>query len=194
MPLPDRVRLPLSFDPVPLARDVGALRKDAWHLHFVPQNFDGDWSVVPLRAPAGETHPIRMIYPDPGATTFVSTPFLEMCPAVREILAAFDCELRAVRLMRLAVGSKIKEHTDHELDADLRVARLHIPIVTNAEVAFRLNGTAVAMQSGEVWYLRLSDPHSVTNTGQTDRIHLVIDALVNDWLRDTINRGVPTTP
>ena len=40
----------------------------------------------------------------------------------------------------------------------------------------------VVLSEGECWYLRLSDPHSVENNGQSDRVHLVIDAKVNPWL------------
>ena len=36
-------------------------------------------------------------------------------------------------------------------------------------------------------YLRLSDPHSVANNGAADRVHLVIDAEMNDWLRMQLN-------
>jgi hypothetical protein len=39
------------------------------------------------------------------------------------------------------------------------------------------------MAPGECWYLRLSDPHRVANRGETDRVHLLIDCRVNDWLR-----------
>lgn len=109
---------------------------------------------------------------------------------MRTVLDAFNCELRSVRLMRLTPGSSIKEHNDHDLDAEHGMARLHVPITTNPGVTFRLNGSEVAMAPGEVWYLRLSDPHSVTNLGGTDRIHLVIDAVVNDWLHNAIGRGV----
>ena len=194
MSLPDRVRLPMSFDPAQLQRDIAPLAQDAWYLHFIPQNFEGDWSVVPLRSAAGETHPVRMIYSDPTACVFTDTPFLQQLPGLQSILGAFACELRSVRLMRLTAGSSIKEHADHDLDADRGMARLHIPLVTNSQVAFLLNGSEVGMKAGEVWYLRLSDPHSVTNLGQTDRIHLVLDAVVNDWLRDAISRGAAAPP
>ena len=62
--------------------------------------------------------------------------------------------------------------------------RLHIPVITNPDVEFLLNGTSVVMNEGECWYLRLSDPHSVANRGRTARVHLVIDATVNPWLKD----------
>ena len=38
------------------------------------------------------------------------------------------------------------------------------------------------MQPGEAWYLNFNLPHSVANRGTTDRIHLVIDCVMNPWL------------
>ncbi len=73
-------------------------------------------------------------------------------------------------------------NTDHDLAAENGIARLHVPVVTNDDVMFKLNGTRVAMNEGECWYLRLSDPHSVENRGRADRVPLVIDAEVNEWL------------
>ena len=179
---PDRVRLPLAFDPARLAADLAALDGSAWVEHYVRQNYDGDWSVVPLRAPKGATHPIQMIYSPPGITDFVDTAFLERTPYFAEAIAAFRCPVMSVRLMRLTPGSVIKEHRDHDLAAEEGVARIHVPVVTNAGVEFQLNGSPVPMLPGEAWYLRLADPHSVANRGDTTRVHLVIDVVVNDWL------------
>src|SRR5205085_2147315 len=86
------------------------------------------------------------------------------------------------RLMRLTAGSMIKEHEDVALSFEDGTVRLHIPVVTNEAVDFRLNGTRTAMQAGSCWYLRLSDRHSVANRGTEDRVHLVVDAVVNDWI------------
>ena len=36
---------------------------------------------------------------------------------------------------------------------------------------------------GEAWYLDLNLRHRVDNHSDTDRIHLVIDCVVNDWVR-----------
>jgi len=185
----DRLRLPLSFDPARLERDLGALGGVAWIEHFVKQNYDGDWSVIPLRGVAGATHPVMMIYANPTATEFADTPMLGACPYFREVLAAFACELQCVRLMRLTPGSTIKEHDDGDLDAANGVARIHIPVTTNPGVEFELNRQRIVMAPGSVWYLRLSDPHRVANKGTTDRVHLVIDAVVNDWLTDLLRRA-----
>ena len=182
MVYPDRLQLPLSFDPVLLRRDLEVLSATPWTAHFVRQNYEGDWSVIPLRSVAGETHPIRMIYSDPTATTFVDTPFLEACATFRKVIAAFACEVRSVRLMRLTPGSVIKEHTDLDLGVESGTARIHIPVITNPGVEFLLNGRRVEMAEGQAWYLRLGDPHAVANRGTTDRVHLVLDLVANAWL------------
>jgi len=187
---PDRLRLPMRFDPDPLANDLRAFEASDWWAHFVRSNYDGEWTVIPLRGPAGEVHPIRMMYSDPAASVFEDTPMLAQVPAIRGVLAAFHCPLQAVRLMRLAPGSRIKEHQDHDLDAAGGIARLHLPIVTSPEVDFRLNGTTVVMEPGSVWYLRLSDPHSVDNRGSLDRVHLVMDVLTNPWLDALLHRAM----
>jgi hypothetical protein len=179
---PDRLRLPLAFDPDRLARDLGRLSSNEWISHYVRQNYEGDWSVVPLRSPAGETHPVRMINADPTARAFVDTPLLCGCDYFPQVLAAFECPLRVVRLMRLTPGSRIKEHTDLDLSFEDGVVRIHIPVTTNPDVEFRLNGSRIVLEAGSAWYLRLSDPHSVFNGGSADRVHLVIDANVNAWV------------
>jgi len=186
MQLPDRLRLPLSFDPDRLSRDLDALAAVDWTAHFVKQNYDGDWSVIPLRGKAGATHPIMMIYSDPTCRDFADTPMLAACPYFRQILDTFEAPLQAVRLMRLTPGSLIREHRDHELSVEEGTVRIHVPVVTNDAVEFYLNRSRVVLDAGSAWYLRLSDPHSVHNRGATDRVHLVIDATVNDWITNML--------
>jgi hypothetical protein len=187
--LPDRVRLPMTFDAAALAADLGAFAESDWTAHFVRDNYEGEWSALPLRAAAGETHKLRMIFANPTASEFADTPFLDRAPAIRAALARFECPLKAARLMRLAAGSVIKEHDDFDPDAKSGTARLHIPITTSPEVEFLLNRRPVAMAPGEVWYLRLADPHSVANRGTRDRIHLVIDTWTNEWLEAMLRAG-----
>jgi hypothetical protein len=186
---PDRLLLPLSFDPAGIAADLDRLGDRTWTAHFVPQHYAGDWSVLPLRAPAGAVHPILQIAPNPTCRDWTDTALLGLCPYIAALLDGFACPIEAVRLMRLAPGSIIKEHRDLDLAAEAGTARLHIPIATNPGVDFRLNGTRVEMAPGSVWYLRLADPHAVANTGTTARVHLVIDAIVDPWLEDLLDRS-----
>lgn len=178
--LPDRLRLGLSFDAAVLAAEVAALPADAWVEHFVADNFTGEWSVLPLRAPAGAVHPILQITSHPGVSEWADTAHLAACPAIRGVLAALPCETAAVRLMRLGAGSEILEHRDADLSPDQGSIRLHLPVLTNLAVDFRVNGAPVSMAPGELWYLRLADPHRVANRGATPRIHLVIDCAMSE--------------
>ena len=189
MQLPDRLRLPFTFDPALLARDLQGLNTVAWIAHFVPQNYEGDWSVIPLRGKAGATHPVMMIYSDPACHEFEDTPMLAACPYYREVLATFKAPLRAVRLMRLTAGSVIKEHADYDLSFEDGTVRFHIPVMTNPGVEFCLNRERVVLEAGSCWYLRLADPHSVANNGATDRVHMVIDAEVNDWVGEVLRQA-----
>jgi len=74
-------------------------------------------------------------------------------------------------------------------DRGLGSVRIHIPITTNAAVEFELNRRRVILEAGSCWYLRLSDPHRVANRGDTDRIHMVIDATVNEWIEAIFARA-----
>jgi hypothetical protein len=192
MPLPDRLRLPFTFDADLLARDLDGLSAVGWTQHFVRQNYDGDWSVIPLRGKAGAKHPVMMIYSDPTCTDFADTPMLAACPYFRQVLDTFKTPLRAVRLMRLTPGSVIKEHNDLELSFEEGTVRIHVPVVTNAGVEFYLNRSRVVLDAGSAWYLRLSDPHSVVNRGSSDRVHMVIDAEANRWVADILKASTST--
>lgn len=177
----DRFRLPLTFDAAALRADLDALSAEGWIPHFNSDYFDGDWSGVVLRGPA-EGADSLVAWGD----AFADTPLLDLCPAVRAVLATLDCPLRAVRLLRLGPGGVIREHRDPDLGYAQGEARLHVPVMTNPQVAFHVRNRRVDMAPGETWYLDLSQPHRVVNGGQGDRIHLVIDVGVNDWLRGLI--------
>jgi hypothetical protein len=183
----DRYQLNFFFDASRMQAEVDALQGTSvdWINHFVTSNYEGEWSVIPLRANRGAVHPVKMIYSDPTSNDYVDTPFLDRCPYLSEVLAQFKSRLYSARLMRLSQGSRIKEHRDHDLDAEAGTVRFHIPVTTNPEVRFLLNGTRVVMDEGTCWYLRLSDPHAVTNDGP-DRVHLVVDMEVNDWVRSQL--------
>lgn len=178
----DRLRLPFSFDADRLRADLEQVVGGTWVDHLVRQNYEGDWDVLPLRFTAGATHPVMQIYADPTATRFEDGPLLDRMPYVRAVIAHFECPIQSVRLMRLSPGSAIKEHSDHDLAAEWGAARIHIPITTNPQVEFLLNQRRIVMEPGGAWYLRLSDAHSVANRGTSDRVHLVIDCIANDWL------------
>lgn len=181
----DTLKLPLVFDPPKLQADLRQILDGEYLPHFNTRYYEGDWSVVPLRSVGGVAN---QIYPDPTkGNEFADTPLLERCAYIKDALAAFQCPLLSARFLRLAVGSIIKEHRDYNLSVEDGEARLHIPVMTNPEVEFFLNGERVIMNEGECWYLNLNLKHRVANRGKTDRIHLVVDCVVNDWFRNLLS-------
>ncbi len=192
MLFPDHLRLPMDFDPERLGRDLAVAAGGGWIGHFVRQTYDGEWDVIPLRAPAGARRPAAMILVNPMTEHFEDTAVLTACPYFREVLSCFPTTLRAVRLMRLAPGSVIKEHVDQFLDIEDGAVRLHVPVITNSEVDFRLNGRRLEMAPGTAWYMGVGNPHSVANRGATDRVHLVIDATLNAWLVELLETAERT--
>ena len=177
-----QLKLPFRFDAQRLQEDLAALENVDWVDHFVQQNYQGSWSVIPLRCQADARHPVMMIYSNPTCREWVDSPYLEGRIYFQKVLERFQCPLEAVRLMRLTPGSAIKPHRDHDLSLENGHVRLHIPITTNPDVTFFIGDAAIAMTEGECWYLRFSEEHSACNLGKTDRVHMVIDAVVNDWL------------
>jgi hypothetical protein len=189
--MPESACLALRFDPQLLQADLLRLASAAWNPHFNTKFFDGDWSGIVLRgSPADRGLSAGR---DSAAESFSATEALEACPYFQMVLAAFRCPLKSARLLRLAAGSVIREHADYDLGENLGEVRLHIPVATNPQVEFYLAGKRVEMQAGECWYLDLSLPHRVQNRGDTERVHLVIDCVLDDWLGDLIHRASTTS-
>ena len=185
----DRVRLPFTFDVEKMKAEVKTLGMN----EFIYYN------VIPLRAPAHQVDPSLPFpppaddYADGSWTEWMNIPALASTPYLTSIIDKFQEHTRVtlVRVLRLAAGNEVKEHTDPTLGLEVErsVVRLTIPILVGDEVDFFLNGTPVPMQPGECWYLRLTDPHKVVNGSTTDRINLTIDMAPNDWLRNLIQKA-----
>lgn len=180
-------KLPFKFDPAELRSDLDQIRSEEWVSHFNREYHDGGWMGVALRSNQGS---MSDLYVSPHAQ-FADTELLNRCPAVRDVLSVFQCPVGSVRFLKLAPGSKIKEHRDYELTLESGQARIHVPIGTNPQVLFFLDADRVEMQPGECWYLNFSLPHWIENQGENDRIHLVIDCEINDWLRDLLPLNEP---
>jgi len=180
-------RLSLSFDAARLQSELQALA-EPWEPHMNRGYYEGDWSGIAFRSNSLPHQ--RKIFIDPSRPEdFVDTDALSRCPYMRESLAAFPCSRRAVRLLKLAPGAVIREHRDVGICIDEEEARLHIPILTNDRTDFIVGGERVSMQPGECWYVNVDLPHSVVNGGETDRVHLVVDVAVDEWLRGTVRES-----
>jgi len=180
------LKLPFAFDPEKLKYDLPATGISAWKPHHQVLHYTGDWSALSLRSLNGETDNIYISpVPDP---VYSNTPLLEASAYYRYVLSFFQCPLLSVRLLKLKAGAIILEHRDADLCFEKGEARFHIPIVTNPDVEFILEGERIHLHEGECWYMNFNLPHSIANKSHADRVHLVIDARVNDWVKEIFNR------
>jgi hypothetical protein len=156
-----------------------------WQPHINTFHYSGSWAVMSLRSPGG-SH--KNIIPDLiGENEFIDTLYMYQFPSVKNLLQSLDCPIMAVRFLNLQAGAVIKQHTDAELALEKGEARLHFPVFTNPEVEFYCEDERIFLLEGECWYLNANLPHRVTNNSDRDRVHLVVDCKVNDWLTNMIN-------
>ena len=173
------LKFPFSFDVAALAADLERFETSEWTPHFNTQYYEGDWSGIALRA-AKDAH--VGLYPDPTAESYVDTEMLARCDYIPRVLEALQCELETARFLRLGPGDQILEHRDYKLSFEDGSARVHIPIKTSPDVEFYLDNNLVTMAPGEAWYLNFNLKHRVKNNGVAERVHLVVDCVVNEWL------------
>ena len=112
----------------------------------------------------GRRRPRDLPRPEPDGV-WEDTEILGYCPALAAAVAAFECEKTAVRLLRLGPGASVREHTDYNLGYDDGEVRFHVPVLTNPDAVFELEGRALDMQPGESWYLDFNLKHRVANGG-----------------------------
>lgn len=174
-----KIDLPVNI--LSIRQDV-LLLPNTWAPHFNTFHYEGEWTVLSLRSPGG--HQERIIPDLMSEDTYLDTPLMQSCQSVRQLLSNFQCPIGAVRLLNLKSGAIIKEHRDFELSFEHGEARLHIPVFTNEQVEFWVQNERIPMEVGDCWYINANLPHRVANHGPSDRIHLVIDCVVNDWLRE----------
>lgn len=91
-----------------------------------------------------------------------------------------------VMLARMAPGGVIHPHRDQNPAAKWP-HKIHIPLQTNDEVTFFVDGTGYHLAEGEAIEVNNMGLHAVENRGTTDRIHLIfeyydVDQPPPDWL------------
>lgn len=174
-------KLPLTFDIKRLQQDLVKLQDSAWLEHINKGVHDGGWTALPLRAVGGLADNAVVTEADPNC--YQNTPYLEQAVYLQEVLAQLYCPIVSARLMSLKAGEEIRRHTDMDLCFEDGCVRLHIPIQTHSDVIFYIDDQPIHFSPGECWYMNANYPHQVSNNSRIDRVHLVIDCIVNDWLK-----------
>lgn len=177
------LKLPLRFDPEPLQADLARIPEEWWARHLGPYH-DGNWEAVALWAPGGSRSEQRS-----RGAAFSTTDALSQSPGFQKVIDAMPGTRSRIRLMRLRPGGAIFRHSDPMEDIDPNLVRLHLPIVTNPEVDFRVDDRRIVMLPGEVWHVDVRFPHEVYNRGANMRVHLVMDLLRSPELDALLGGG-----
>ncbi|MFK8162517.1 MAG: aspartyl/asparaginyl beta-hydroxylase domain-containing protein [Lewinella sp.] len=126
-------------------------------------------------------HLINYALDDENAGAHQATQELKQSPYLQSVLDTFKCNKFNFRVHNLTSGGKITLHRDHGKSIKDRVIRIHIPVTTNEDIYFYVNGERIKMQNGECWLADISKEHEVENRSSTDRMQLMIDCGLNEW-------------
>jgi hypothetical protein len=110
-------------------------------------------------------------------------------PVLSQATAAFgyqNGDFPRVMLARMAPGGVIHPHRDQNPAAKWP-HKVHVPLQTNDEVIFFVDGTGYQLAEGEAVEVNNMGLHAVENRGSSDRIHLIfeyydVDQPAPDWL------------
>jgi hypothetical protein len=178
-------RFPFTFDPDRMWAEVRAVEAGSGWLDHYDRALAAGWKAIPLVSRHGRTDdPESQRWGD--VREFRRTPVVDRMPYFRRVLDAFACPHGRVRVLKLLPGATVGRHRDAGGEAAgyaYGKVRLHVPIRTNDRVYFDLAGRRVRMAPGRLYYCDFTRPHAVYNGGAEPRVHLVLDLVLDDFLR-----------
>ena len=168
------LKLPFEFDASIIKQEIAQFSKSEYSDIYNPSvTLETLW-LKHLIVPIGS--------PEKGVT-FVPTDSLKKCPYLLSIFNTFECQTETFRIHTLDGGASIKPHHDSGYSFEQGKVRLHIPIQTNDQVEILLENERVLMKEGECWYCNFNILHEVHNKSDEPRVHLILDCMVNDWMK-----------
>lgn len=173
------LKLPFLFDLDKLVYDLSLIIEKKWIAHYNTSGYRGDWKVISLFAEGSDDSNVFAL--SNSNLPITETKTLKKCLYFKEIIESFQCKVLSARILNLGVHAEIKPHRDYKLGYEDHNFRIHIPITTNKNVTFILDDEHLRMLPGECWYTNVNYIHSVKNSGDSDRVHLVIDYERNEW-------------
>jgi hypothetical protein len=159
-------KLPLRFDAERLEREFSQFSENDWTPH--PIEAAGDASLILVSV--GGTCNLDFAISGP----MQPTPFLERCPYLKQVLAAFQRPLSRCRLVRLVGNTETPAQSERSYHW-FRRRPIYVPIVTHSAVQFCHNGESLQMAAGEAWTFDNSVPHRLINGAAQECIHLVVE-------------------
>lgn len=159
-----RAALPDAADPI---WDVFAARQQRFRVHSATRSIAFRWTDPQNDA----AHPIVTVPMEtPAPLTQAVAGFLD------RIRAHYDGRVVIAVLAELAPGASILPHRDSG-PIHTRSHRCHLPIVTNPEVDFVIDGDSFHLAPGRAYEVDNIRGHAVHNRGTERRVHLVCNVM-----------------
>lgn len=119
---------------------------------------------------------IPLLYPEKDIRKAVPHQKYEMFREhISNLEKLLQCSTQRAILVNLPAGNHIDRHKDVG-EFLSKTKRVHLPIITNEECLFVIEGDSMVLQEGELWEVNNTGMyHSVHNYGKIDRVHLIVD-------------------
>jgi hypothetical protein len=150
--------------------DLNQIRQNIYEVHKHTKSIDLMWSLESLSNPH---------YKNKKNKEYL---LFDMNNFLQEIKSFYINQYGKGKFVRIVL-TKLKAKQNIELHQDGGNAgkclencfRTHIPIITNPDVYFIVDGESKNMKVGEIWQIDNRKPHMVMNKSDFDRVHLIID-------------------
>ena len=146
---------------------------------WIPRT-NNSWHAIPLRSIDGEISPQHVthggVHFASSASAFKDTELMLHCPYIAKIIADLQTPVYKVRLMRMDAKGILPTHADTFPFPN--VCRLHITVKTNDQAIMVIAGKRMHLGESKLWFTNVRQLHSVENTSDKERIHVVFDV---DW-------------
>jgi hypothetical protein len=189
--------------------EVMALR--GWNDDY-PYYSDGSWSALSLRGfypedatlgvkPSEMPRAWQATHPEAMERRCDWTVLTQRCPITTSFIQSVKWwrNIERIRFMRMqgrdGKGGVLSRHSDitdrSAGTSDGQIARFHMALSTHPDIRMRAWSHLGAvidshLAVGECWYLDQRKPHAVNNPTRIDRIHLVVDVIVDADVRREI--------
>ena len=153
---------------------------ELWDEHTVRQSYPGsahvDTECIFVRGPLGFTP--ELYFNDLGSCDFTSQKAL---PQVMPLVERLCVHIGATRLGRVLIvnlrpGGHVTPHIDEGRYAD-HFARFHLVLSTNNRCTNTTGEQTDHWRAGSFWWFDHKQVHAADNAGDTDRVHLIFDAV-----------------
>lgn len=112
---------------------------------------------------------------------------LETKKSIEYIISDLENKIngKAVRfeIVNMKPYSRIRTHKDRT-DINYLARRIHIPVITNENVLFKVDNVPMHMKAGQAYEINNIKWHSVYNNSEYNRVHLIIDILPIEFYFD----------